>query len=68
MEEEQYDTSNGFGWPVSLKTYKLGDNILSFVLYLLICFQIFSYNLWHTYTYLFETYEAEIYLAGYFDQ
>ena len=28
MEEEQYDTSNGFGWPVSLKTYKLGDNIL----------------------------------------
>ena len=28
MEEEKYDTSNGFGWPVSLKTYKLGDNIL----------------------------------------
>ena len=28
MEEEQYDTSNGFGWPVSLKVYKLGDNIL----------------------------------------
>ena len=42
MEEEQYDTSNGFGWPVSLKTYKLGDNILSFVLSLLICFQILA--------------------------
>ena len=28
MEEEQYDTSNGFGWRVSLKIYKLGDNIL----------------------------------------
>ena len=28
MYEERYDTSNGFGWPVSLKVYKLGDNIL----------------------------------------
>ena len=28
MEEEQYDASNGFGWPVSLNVYKLSNNIL----------------------------------------
>ena len=28
MEEEKYDTSDGFGWPVSLKVYRLGGNLL----------------------------------------
>lgn len=31
-------------------------------------FPNFSYNLRHTYMYLFKNYEAEIYLASYFDQ
>lgn len=28
MDDEQYDTSTGFGWSVSLKVYKLGGNSL----------------------------------------
>ena len=28
MEEERYDTRVVFGWPVSLKVYKLGGNSL----------------------------------------